>query len=148
MNSRGVGDALSPEADAVEQAAELADRFRRAYHASIRALRDWRRYPVVIQNAEQVNIAADGGQQVNVKQGKKRKSSNKGKPNKPKQLGMKEESIRMKTASDAVQVKWSQTTDPLKWVAIVPELTRELPATCGHVQTTERLTAPKQGANW
>ena len=63
------------EADAVEQAAELADRFRRAYHASIRALRDWRRYPVVIQNAEQVNIAAEGGQQVNVQNKRKRKQA-------------------------------------------------------------------------
>jgi hypothetical protein len=31
------------EAEAIQQAAELADRFRRAYQASIRALRDWRR---------------------------------------------------------------------------------------------------------
>ena len=65
------------EADAVQQAAELADRFRRAYHASIRALRDWRRYPVIVQNAGQVNIAADGGQQVNVQksQRKEKKAS-------------------------------------------------------------------------
>ena len=93
------------DAAAVEQAAELADRFRRAYHASIRALRDWRRYPVIVQNAEQVNIAADGGQQVNVKQGKKRKRPNKGKQRKPKQLGAKEKSIRLKVASEAVPVK-------------------------------------------
>lgn len=66
------------EADAVQQAAELADRFRRAYHASIRALRDWRRYPVIVQNAGQVNIAADGGQQVNVQAERKRKKTPKG----------------------------------------------------------------------
>ena len=65
------------EADAVEQAAELADRFRRAYHASVRALRDWRRYPVIVQNAGQVNIAADGGQQVNVQKSKRRTKTGK-----------------------------------------------------------------------
>ena len=51
---------------------------RRAYHASIRALRDWRRYPVIVQNAGQVNIAADGGQQVNVQAERKRKKTPKG----------------------------------------------------------------------
>jgi hypothetical protein len=63
------------EAEAIQQAAELADRFRRAYLASVRALRDWRRYPVIVQNAGQVNIAAEGGQQVNVqtKKGGKKK---------------------------------------------------------------------------
>jgi hypothetical protein len=87
------------EADAVEQAAELADRFRRAYLATIRGLRDWRRYPVIVQNAEQVNIAANGGQQVNVK-GRK-KAANK---RKPKQLDAKQESIRMEPVSKAVSV--------------------------------------------
>jgi hypothetical protein len=55
------------EADAVQHALEMADRCRRAYQASIRALRDWRRYsvPVTINNPRQVNIAADGGQQMN-----------------------------------------------------------------------------------
>ena len=90
------------EADAVQQAAELADRFRRAYHASIRALRDWRRYPVIVQNAGQVNIAADGGQQVNLqKQGRSKKRGKKASANpnklkrekasksKPKQLGQR-----------------------------------------------------------
>jgi hypothetical protein len=67
------------EAEAVQQAAELADRFRRAYLASVRALRDWRRYPVIVQNAGQVNIAGDGGQQVNVQKSKRRaKTSNGG----------------------------------------------------------------------
>lgn len=106
------------EAAAVEQAAELAERFRRGYHAAIRALRDWRRYPVIVQNAGQVNIAADGGQQVNVqKQSKKRKESggtSKSKQSnkrttkaKPKQLGEKsqEESIRIKPSSESIPVK-------------------------------------------
>jgi hypothetical protein len=66
---------------------------------------------VIVQNAEQVNIAADGGQQVNVKKSKKWKNTNKGKRGKrvikPKQLGSKspEESIGMTPASEAVQVK-------------------------------------------
>lgn len=56
------------EAEAIEHAAQLADRFRRAYQSQIRGIRDWRRYcvPVTINNPQQVNIAADGGQQVNV----------------------------------------------------------------------------------
>jgi hypothetical protein len=64
------------EADALAQAVETADRYRRAVQSQIRALRDWRRYsvPVTINNAQQVNIAADGGQQVNV-QNKRRKKS-------------------------------------------------------------------------
>jgi hypothetical protein len=102
------------EAEAVEKAAELADRFRRAYQASIRGLRDWRRYPVIVQNAGQVNIAADGGQQVNVqKRGKKRtkkgadatsrrkrKTATK---SEPKQLAAKspEESIRIETSIES-----------------------------------------------
>src|SRR6185295_2334413 len=50
------------EAEAIEQAHQLADRWRRSFHASSRALRDWRRYssPVIVQNAEQINIASDG----------------------------------------------------------------------------------------
>src|ERR1044072_5118206 len=73
------------ESEAIEQAHQLADRWRRSFHASSRALRDWRRYssPVIVQNAGQVNIASDGGQQVNVQKGKqskgraKKKSSSK-----------------------------------------------------------------------
>jgi len=69
------------EADSLQQAVELADRFRRAYQSQLRAIRDWRRYsvPVIVQNAEQVNIAADGGTQTNVQ--KKSKRGRKG--NKP-----------------------------------------------------------------
>jgi hypothetical protein len=61
------------EADAVMQAADLADKFRRAYQSELRTMREWRRYvvPVIINNPEQVNIAENGGQQVNV-QGRKR----------------------------------------------------------------------------
>jgi Protein of unknown function (DUF3631) len=96
------------QADAIEQAAELADRFRRAYHAAIGALRDWRRYPVIVQNAEQVNIAADGGQQVNIQRQKpstQQRSPSKGKRGKPKQLGAKKGSIRMKPALKSVLVE-------------------------------------------
>jgi hypothetical protein len=62
------------EAEAIEHALEMADRCRRAYQASVRALRDWRRYnvPVTINNPQQVNIAAEGGQQVNVQNKSKR----------------------------------------------------------------------------
>jgi hypothetical protein len=57
--------AANPE---VNQAAEMADRFNRLFLRTLRQLRDLRRYnvPVMINNPQQVNIAADGGQQVNV----------------------------------------------------------------------------------
>jgi hypothetical protein len=45
----------------------MADRFNRIYMRTLRQLRDLRRYsPVTINNANQVNIAGNGGQQVNV----------------------------------------------------------------------------------
>lgn len=51
----------------IEHAVQMADRFNRIYMRTLRQLRDLRRYaPVTINNANQVNIAADGGQQVNV----------------------------------------------------------------------------------
>lgn len=52
------------EAEAIDQAAGLADRFNRIMIRTLRALRDLRRYtgPVTINGATQVNI---GGQQVN-----------------------------------------------------------------------------------
>jgi len=78
-------------------------------------LRDLRRYaaPVIVQNAGQVNIAADGGQQVNVQSKKRAKTGNDGRgktgskrvsKTKPNQLASKsaEESITMESASDAV----------------------------------------------
>ena len=56
------------EQAAVEHAAQMADRWNRIYLRTLRSLRDLRRYsvPVTINNPQQVNIAAEGGQQVNV----------------------------------------------------------------------------------
>ncbi len=56
------------EQQAVEHAAQMADRWQRMYFRAIRNLRDWRRYmpQITINNPNQVNIAADGGQQINV----------------------------------------------------------------------------------
>lgn len=79
-------------------------------------MRDLRRYasPVIVQNAGQVNIAADGRQQVNVQKSKRRaKARNSGRAktggkraskSKPKQLAPKsaEESIKMKPAPEVV----------------------------------------------
>jgi hypothetical protein len=55
------------EQEAVEHAAQMADRYQRAFQRTLRAMRDLRRYstPVTINNPQQVNIAADGGRQVN-----------------------------------------------------------------------------------
>ena len=51
----------------IEHAVQMADRFNRIYMRTLRQLRDLRRYaPVTINNPNQVNIAHDGGQQVNV----------------------------------------------------------------------------------
>jgi hypothetical protein len=59
---------LVTEQAAIEQAAQMADRWQRMYFRAIRSLRDWRRYTpqVTINNPNQVNIATDGGQQINV----------------------------------------------------------------------------------
>lgn len=56
------------ERNAIEHAAQMADRWNRIYMRTLRNLRDLRRYsvPVTINNPRQVNIAADGGQQINV----------------------------------------------------------------------------------
>lgn len=89
--------------------------------AATRQMRDlWRiSLPDIVQNAGPVNIASDGGQQVNVQKSKQSegrakevigntercKPSGKGaSKTKPKQLAAKsvEESIRMKSASDVV----------------------------------------------
>ena len=52
------------EADAVDQAHRFADDYNRQFLRVLRQLRDLRRYaPVVIQNAQQVNV---GSQQLNV----------------------------------------------------------------------------------
>lgn len=54
-------------AEQLERAMQMADRFQRMYLRTLRQMRDLRRYAssVVIQNAGQVNVAADGGQQLN-----------------------------------------------------------------------------------
>jgi len=59
--------AYAHELETVEHAAQMADRYQRAFQRTLRAMRDLRRYstPVTINNPQQVNIAADGGQQVN-----------------------------------------------------------------------------------
>ena len=59
---------LVTEQNAIEHAAQMADRWQRMYFRAIRNLRDWRRYTpqVTINNPNQVNIAAEGGQQINV----------------------------------------------------------------------------------
>jgi hypothetical protein len=51
----------------IEHAVQMADRFNRIFMRTLRQLRDLRRYsPVTINNPNQVNIAADGGKQINV----------------------------------------------------------------------------------
>lgn len=58
---------LVSEQEAVEHAAQMADRWNRIFMRTLRQLRDLRRYsPVTINNPSQVNIAADGGKQINV----------------------------------------------------------------------------------
>ncbi len=60
------------EIAAIDHAAQMADRYNRLFLRTLRQLRDLRRYsmPVTIVNPGQVNIAADGGQQVNTLTGK------------------------------------------------------------------------------
>lgn len=105
------------EQDAIEHAAQMADRFRRQYLSALRALRDYRRWgsPVIINNEGQVNIASEGGQQVNLqKPSKKRKETgctSQSKQNnrvtkaKPKQLSPKSPGtrIRIKPALESVK---------------------------------------------
>lgn len=57
---------LSEQA-AIEHAMQMMDRYNRLFLRTLRQLRDLRRYstPVTINNPQQVNIAAEGGQQVN-----------------------------------------------------------------------------------
>ena len=67
------------EQNAIEHAAQMADRFRRQYLSALRALRDYRRWgaPVIINNEGQVNIAEGGAQQLNVQQKSKKRAKNK-----------------------------------------------------------------------
>jgi len=50
------------EQEAVEHAAQVADRYNRLFLRTLRQMRDLRRYqvPVTINNLQQVNIAAEG----------------------------------------------------------------------------------------
>lgn len=55
------------EVRAVEHAVQMADRFHRIFMRTLRQLRDLRRYSsFMISNANQVNIAIEGGQQTNI----------------------------------------------------------------------------------
>jgi len=55
------------EQQALEHSVQMADRWNRIYMRTLRQLRDLRRYSqVTINNAGQVNIAAEGGNQVNL----------------------------------------------------------------------------------
>jgi hypothetical protein len=55
------------EQAAIEHAVQMADRFNRIFMRTLRQLRDLRRYSqVTINNPNQVNIANDGGQQINM----------------------------------------------------------------------------------
>ncbi|HEY9436242.1 MAG TPA: hypothetical protein VI260_32710 [Blastocatellia bacterium] len=51
----------------IEHAMQMIDRYNRPFLWTLRQLRDLRRYstPITIDNPQQVNIAADGGKQVN-----------------------------------------------------------------------------------
>lgn len=64
-------------ADAIDRAVNMADRFNRLYLRTLRQMRDLRRYaqPVIVNNAGQVNVATNGGQQVNVQNKSKKKNS-------------------------------------------------------------------------
>jgi hypothetical protein len=66
------------EQQALEHAVQMADRFNRIFMRTLRQLRDLRRYsPVTINNPNQVNIASEGGQQINVAATKVEKQSKK-----------------------------------------------------------------------
>ena len=55
------------EQQALEHSVQMADRWNRMYMRTLRQLRDLRRFATVtINNPNQVNIAVEGGQQVNV----------------------------------------------------------------------------------
>ncbi|NNE66214.1 MAG: hypothetical protein HKN33_06575 [Pyrinomonadaceae bacterium] len=54
------------EQEALEHAMKMVDRWNRIYMRTLRQLRDLRRYSVTINNPNQVNVANDGGKQVNI----------------------------------------------------------------------------------
>jgi hypothetical protein len=75
--------------ESARDAREEAERWDRVFIRAVRALRDLRRYsmPVTINNPQQVNIAVDGGQQVNVQNEKSKKTNPS--PNKRLMKGVK-----------------------------------------------------------
>jgi hypothetical protein len=117
---------VNGDADA-QQAAEMADRFNRLFLRTLRQLRDLRRYsvPIQINNPEQVNIPAGGGQQVNTQKNepsKRRKGTtgaSKGKRSerttrkKPKQLGARPQGVGIitKQALEPVKVDGTDRRD-------------------------------------
>jgi len=66
--SSGWKSPYQSEADGIEQAHRLADGYNRQFLRVLRQMRDLRRYapPVIVNNGGQVNVATDGGQQVNL----------------------------------------------------------------------------------
>jgi hypothetical protein len=90
--------------ESAKDAREEAERWDRIFVRAVRALRDLRRYtaPVIVNNqGGQVNVAAEGGQQVNVNGKKQKKSCSKGRQRYAKQLEEKAEGIRLKSASES-----------------------------------------------
>ncbi len=67
-DSTGWKSPYQHEANAIDQAHRLADGYNRQFLRVLRQLRDLRRYApsVIVNNGGQVNLATDGGQQVNV----------------------------------------------------------------------------------
>jgi hypothetical protein len=61
------------EQNAIEHAMQMMDRYNRLFLRTLRQLRDLRRYstPITINNPQQVNIATEGGRQVNVAEGER-----------------------------------------------------------------------------
>jgi hypothetical protein len=72
----------------LDHCTQMADRFQRMFLRVLRQMRDLRRYsvPVTINNPKQVNIAADGGQQVNVQKAEARSRKRKSASNKPQPI--------------------------------------------------------------
>lgn len=64
--SQGWKSPYQSEADGIDQAHRLADGYNRQFLRVLRQLRDLRRYapPMIVNNGGQVNVAANGGQQV------------------------------------------------------------------------------------
>lgn len=85
------GEWVTPRLDFTQyqdRAFNMADRFNRMFLRTLRQMRDLRRYqmPVTINNPQQVNIAAEGGQQVNVQANNDRKKKPRRARHKPKHI--------------------------------------------------------------